>query len=151
MLQVFRNNSAFAPIARGSINRLDALFPSSLYQNLVGDDGGFLTQAWSRFPVAMWQDEDRIYIEAELPGVAEEDVNVTVHNNVLFIRGERKPAEGREYLYDSRSYGRFERAITLPEPVATDDVRAALTHGVLFVDFAKAPEAKPKKIGVKAI
>lgn len=86
MLQLFRNTSAYAPASNGSINRLDSLFNS-----LAGDDGGFLNQAWGRSPLAMWQDDDNIYVEAELPGVAEQDVEVIVHNGQLLVRG----AKGR--------------------------------------------------------
>jgi len=77
-------------------------------------------------------------------------VEVTVHNEMLYIRGERKREEGRQYLYNGRTDGRFERAITLPEPVKTDDVRATLTDGVLQVALPKSPEAKPKRIAIQA-
>ncbi len=132
MLQLYRNTSAFAPVANGRTNRLDSLF-----NTLAGDDGGLLNQAWSRFPVA------------ELPGVAEQDVDVTVHNGQLFIRAERKPEEGRTYLYNGRWFGRIERVVNLPEDVNTSDVEATLTNGVLRVDFSKAAEAKPKRISLK--
>jgi len=144
MLQLFRNTSPFGPVAWGPINRLDSLF-----NTLAGDDGGAVARAWSGPPVAVWEDNDHIHIEVELPGVREEDLDMTVHNGMLFIRGERKSAEGREYLYNGRTYGRFERIITLPEAVSNDDVQATLTNGVLSVDLPKAPEAKPKKISLK--
>ena len=144
MLPVLRNNATFAPVATGPMNRLDSLFDRIFF----GDDGAFMGQAWSGAPVAMWQDDDHIYIEAELPGATEKDVDVTVHNGLLFIRGERRPAEGRNYLYNGRLFGRFERVITLPEAVDTDAVQAKLTAGVLQVALPKSPEAKPKKIAV---
>jgi len=78
------------------------------------------------------------------------DVDVTVHNGMLFIRGERRPAEGRRYLYNGRSFGRFERVITLPEAVKTDDVLATLKDGILSITLPKSPEAKPKKITLQA-
>jgi HSP20 family protein len=143
MLQLFRNGSTF-PFPTTSINRLDALFNS-----LAGDDGAFVAQTESRFGVAMWQDEDHIHIEADLPGVAEEDVEVTVHRDQLLIRGDRKAEEGRTYLYNGRRAGRFERAFALPEAINTNDVVATLKNGVLYVDFPKAAEARPKKINLK--
>jgi HSP20 family protein len=100
-------------------------------------------------PVAMWQDEDRLYVEADLPGMTDQDVEVTVHNGILFIRGERKVEEGREYLYNGRTWGRFERAITLPEAVDADAVEAELTNGVLRIALPKRPEAKPKRIALR--
>jgi len=145
MLPVIRNNTVSTPFHAGPVNRLDTLF-----DRFFGDDGGMLSQAWAGVPMAMWQDEDHIYIEAELPGVADADVDVTVHNGMLFIRGERKPEEGRRYLYNGRTYGRFERVITLPEAVKTDDVQATLKDGILSITLPKSPEAKPKKITLQA-
>jgi HSP20 family protein len=148
MFPVLRNNnsaSAHSPVAMGPINRLDWLL-----NPFFGDDGGFRGRAWSGAPVAMWEDDDHIHLEAELPGVSDDDVEVTVHNGTLFIRGERKPEQGRRYLYNDREYGRFEQIVNLPEAVMTDGVQASLTHGVLRVDLPKCPQAKPKKITLQA-
>jgi len=145
MLPVIRNNVPPAPVAPRPINRLDSLFES-----FFGDDGGSLARALSGPPLAMWEDEDRICIEAELPGVADKDLDITVHNGMLFIRGDRKPEEGRRYLYNGRTYGRFERVVTLPEAVDTGDVQATMKDGVLRIELPKSPEAKPKKITLKA-
>jgi HSP20 family protein len=68
---------------------------------------------------------------------------------MLFIRGERKPEEGRQYLYNGRVWGQFERVITLPEAVDADNVEAELTDGILRVALPKRPEAKPKTIMLK--
>jgi HSP20 family protein len=144
MLPVLRNNPFVSPVAAGPMNRLDTLF-----DRVFGGDGGFTAQSWSWLPVALWEDDDHIHVEAELPGVPEQDVDVTVHNGMLFIRGERKPEEGRRYLYNGRTYGRFERVIALPEAVDTDDVRATLTDGVLRLSLPKSPEAKPRKIALQ--
>jgi HSP20 family protein len=100
-------------------------------------------------PVAMWQDEDRLYVEADLPGMTDQEVEVIVHNGILFIRGERKVPEGRDYLYNGRNWGRFERAITLPEAVDAEAVEAELTNGVLRIALPKSPEAKPKRIALR--
>ena len=82
--------------------------------------------------------------------MADDDVDVSVHNGMLFIRGERKPQQGRHYLYNARPYGRFERVITLPEAVDADNVQARLADGLLLIELSKSPEAKPKKVTVKA-
>jgi HSP20 family protein len=144
MFPVLRNNSTSAPFVTNPINRLDSLF-----DRVFGEDGSFATQAWPRLPVAMWENDDHVYIEAELPGLAENDVDVTVHNGTLYIRGERKPQEGRKYLYNSQWFGRFERVIALPEAVNTDDVQATLTNGLLCIALPKTPKAKPRKIALK--
>jgi HSP20 family protein len=69
---------------------------------------------------------------------------------MLFIRGERKAAEGRTYQYNGRAWGHFERVIALPEKVQTDAVEAELSNGVLRVVLPKSPEAKPRTITLKA-
>ena len=147
MLPTTRNNSnsAFAPFAANPTNRLDSLF-----DQFFGPDGGQARRAWTgSAPVAMWQDEDTIFVEAEAPGVADDAIEVTVHDGMLYIRGERKPEEGRQWLYNGRTYGRFEQTIALPQAVSVDNVRATLTNGVLHIALPKSPEAKPKKIVVK--
>ncbi len=112
---------------------------------------GSLNQAWSGMPVAMWEDDDHIFIEAELPGVSNQDVDITIHHGMLSIRGERKPEEGRRYLYNGRPYGRFERVMTLPEAVQSRDVQATMKDGILSLILPKSPEAKPKKITIREI
>ena len=120
----------------------------TLFDRFFGGDGGSLAPAWGGLPVAMWEDDDRIYIEAELPGATEKDIEVTVHNGLLFIRGERRPVEGRNYLYNGRLFGRFERVITLPEAVDAENVQARLADGLLSIALSKSPAAKPKKVTV---
>lgn len=101
-------------------------------------------------PVSLWEEETSYQIEAEVPGVAESDIEATVHEGVLTIRVERKPAEGRTYLYNSRGFGRFERAINLPNPVESENVRAELKDGVLRLTLPKVPAAQPKRIAIQA-
>jgi HSP20 family protein len=147
MLPVLRNTIAGMTPWMAPANRLERLFDRFF------DDSFFnfgVTPEWGAgVPVALWQDEDHVYVEAELPGLTDQDVDVTVHNGMLFIRGERKPEEGRQYLYNGRAWGRFERVITLPEAVDADHVQAELTNGILRVALPKSPEAKPKKITLK--
>lgn len=143
MLPALWNDSVPAPMSGGPINRL-----SSIFDRMMGEAGQF-AEAWSGVPTAIWEDEDHFYIEAELPGLTSEDVEITAHNGRLFIRGERKAKEDRTYLYDGRCYGRFERVINLPEAVVVDSVDAHLQDGVLHFTLPKSPEAKPKKISLR--
>jgi len=144
MLPTLRNSAMPVPYNGAPINRL-----SNLFDTVFGTDGGFLDQATSGMPMAMWEDDDHIFIEVEIPGVAEADLDVTVHNGMLSIRGERRPEEGRRYLYNARPYGRFEKVVTLPEAVNADAVQAELTNGVLRIDLPKSPEGKPRKITLR--
>jgi HSP20 family protein len=104
---------------------------------------------WGTVPIAVWQDDDHVFVEAEIAGVAEPDLEVVVHDGVLYIRGERKPVEGRKYLFNGRSFGKFERAVTLPDQVNTEAVEAQFKDGVLLVSLAKCQAAKPRRISLK--
>ncbi|MGC8638249.1 MAG: Hsp20/alpha crystallin family protein [Isosphaeraceae bacterium] len=143
MLPVLWNRSPLSPFDGGPISRLESLF-----ERTFGEEG-LLGQALRTVPVAVWEDEDHFYVEAELPGMSENDLDLTVQKGMLFIRGERRSPEGRTYLYDNRWYGRLERVVTLPEAIDTDHMEAKLTAGVLTVTFPKGPQAKAKKIAIK--
>jgi HSP20 family protein len=143
MLPAFSNNLVMTPWT-APVNRLEGLF------GRLFDDGVLRFRPdGAGVPISLWQDEDFFYVEADLPGMSDQDVEVTVHNGVLFIRGERKAEEGRQYLYNGRTWGRFERVITLPEQVQSEGVRADLAQGVLRVTLPKSPETKPRKIALK--
>ncbi|CAL1697465.1 unnamed protein product [Somion occarium] len=88
----------------------------------------------------------------ELPGLKKEDVSIDVQDNVLTISGESKLSSERDeggYVIRERRYGKFSRALSLPQGVKPDDVKAALDNGVLTVTFPKAtPEQAPKRITI---
>lgn len=101
----------------------------------------------------LWQDGDRLYLEAELPGMEIGDLEIYVTGgNQLSIRGERKtPAvEGGVWHRQERGYGPFSRQMTLPCDVKTDEVEAQLKHGVLTVTLPKSEAARPRRLEVKA-
>jgi len=143
MSPVSRRNPA-TPAASRPVNRLDGIF-DGLFGN--GLEPAAPTRSWP--PSAMWEDDDFFHVEVDLPGVSEEDVNMTVSEDMLFICVERKAAEGRRYAHDGRWYGRLERALALPAAVDADGAAASLTNGVLCVDLPKRPESKPRKITLK--
>lgn len=95
---------------------------------------------------------DEIVIAAELPGMSQEDVKVTVANSVLTIQGEKKQEseheEGNSYRAE-RTYGSFSRSFTLPSGVDANKVAATCKDGVLSVRIPKAEEAKARQIEVK--
>jgi HSP20 family protein len=91
--------------------------------------------------------------KADLPGVEEQDLDISLTRNRLVVSGKREAEERNEgetfYAYE-RSYGSFTRAFTLPEGADADNVRADLKDGVLTLEVPKRPEQQPKKIEVKA-
>lgn len=106
------------------------------------------------FPaVNVWEDGDNLYAEAELPGIALADIDVSVIGDELAIAGERKTPYGEDATFHrrERGFGTFRRAIGLPTPVDADRVSATLNHGVLRITLPKAAEAKPRKIEVKSL
>ncbi len=101
----------------------------------------------------MFESKDSVKIVAELPGVKPEDVKLSLENNLLTIRGEKKQeAEERNervHRYE-RSYGSFERAFALPSTVDGDKITADYRNGVLTVSVPKAERARPREIPVRA-
>jgi HSP20 family protein len=79
-----------------------------------------------------------------------DDLEVVVHQGSLRIWGERKSTEdNRNYWYNERNFGRFERLITLPDAVNSETIEAEMRDGILSVKLMKRPEAQPKKIAIK--
>lgn len=95
-----------------------------------------------------------ITVKAEVPGMDEKDISVTLSDNVLTISGEKKQENTREesgkrYVMTERKYGSFSRSITLPEGIKADKIKASFTKGVLSVDIPKDESAQPRKIEIK--
>lgn len=125
------------------INRMfDDLFDQD------GDSGFYARSGISAPAMDIHRDDDKIEITAELPGVKEEDIDLTVHDGVLTLRGEKKAARTDERRgYSERSYGSFERRITLPQDVDTDQCSADFSDGVLTITLpVNAEKARGKRI-----
>jgi HSP20 family protein len=102
-------------------------------------------------PVNVYEDEHNIVITAEVPGVEEKDLDITVENNVLTISGERKmesEVKKENFQRIERRYGRFSRSFTLPPTVDPENVNAEFNNGVLKITLNKKEEAKPKQIKI---
>jgi len=97
--------------------------------------------------------DKEIEITAELPGLAEKDVQVNVADNVLTIKGEKKSEKeekDKNYRMFERSYGAFSRTLDLPAGINPDTIKASLSNGVLKVTVPKPAAAQVKKVEVKA-
>jgi HSP20 family protein len=107
-----------------------------------------------QFDLAMdiYETPESYEIEASMPGVKPENVDITLNNNVLTIRGETKAEEEKEdknYHLRERRAGSFIRSITLPSSINADTIEAHYDNGVLKLRLPKAEEAKPKHIELK--
>jgi HSP20 family protein len=104
--------------------------------------------------VDVHEDEKAVYVKAELPGLDEKDLNITLKENILTIAGEKKEekTEGekdKNYWYCERVFGSFTRTFALPEGVKGDDVKATYKNGVLEIELPKSEAVQPKKINIK--
>ena len=104
-------------------------------------------------PVNVWEDTENVYVEAELPGLKVDDIELLIMGDELTIKGECKDVCRDEGLCHrkERGTGSFSRAFCLPVGVDAEKVKATLRDGVLTVTMPKAEEAKPRKVEVKAL
>jgi HSP20 family protein len=119
----------------------------------------FMASPWHRGEltprVDETEDEKAFHIKVELPGMDEEDVDITLSGGVLIIRGEKKREEeekGKDFYRQERSFGSFRRSLPIPVDVDEGKIEANFRKGVLFIELPKTEEArkKIKHIPVKA-
>ena len=105
--------------------------------------------AWHA-PASIWEAEDGYHVELDLPGVRQDDLELTFENGGLQISAERRAPEGdRTNWHDERGHGKITRLVSLPETIAAGAIDARLIDGVLHVLVPKKPEAQPKRIEIK--
>jgi HSP20 family molecular chaperone IbpA len=100
--------------------------------------------------VDIYETTEGLILLADLPGVAKEDLDVSVENNTLTLRGDSSHRIGGEAIYREYELGTFFRQFELGEKVDREKITADLKHGVLTLKLPKAQEAKPRRIEVKA-
>ena len=138
---------------------------NNLFEDFFGDfEGalrspaqGFLSRgAFGQVPsVDVAETDDEVTVTADLPGLTEKDVEVTLDDDVVTIKGhrsEQREDKQRNYHVMERSYGEFQRAVALPAGIDRDKVKAEFKNGVLKLTMPKQPEAKAhrRKIEIKA-
>jgi HSP20 family protein len=110
--------------------------------------------AVSAMPVIdMYQDDENVVVKAQLPGLSEDDVQISVTDDILTLRGEFKQEseeEGKAYHIREQRYGSFERTIPLPTDVQVGKAKALFEKGILTITLPKAEKVKPKTINIKA-
>ncbi|MCA1593458.1 MAG: Hsp20/alpha crystallin family protein [Acidobacteria bacterium] len=129
-------------------DEVNRLFSTS-FSRSFGDEG-IARGAWAP-SVDIYENKDQIVLEAELPGMNREDFDLTIENNVLTLRGERrfeKRDDSDNYHRVERSYGTFTRSFTLPQTVSSEGVTAEYKNGVLRVALHKREEVKARRIEI---
>ena len=155
-----------APWSWGRLRRVD----DQPYENLQHEIDRLMNDFWSGRGLTMrglWNEgalsprvdetEDKIsyHIKVELPGMDEKDVDITLENGLLTIKGEKKQEEeekGKDFYRKERSFGSFRRTLPISGDVDEAKIKASFKKGVLSIDLPKSEEAKKKvkKISVKA-
>ncbi len=104
-------------------------------------------------PIDMYQPANELIVNAALPGIKPEEVDITITGDTLTIKRETKAEEKTEredYLYREHRYGTFNRSVTLPSGLNTDKTEADFNNGILTLTIPKSEEIKPRQIKVKA-
>jgi len=129
-------------------NRMNSLFQEF---NRQGEGESALTTAAFVPPVDIYEDEHKIVLKLEVPGMKENELDIQLDNNVLTVKGERrfeKEEKEENFHRIERRYGSFYRSFTVPNTVNQEGVKASYDAGVLRVELEKRAEARPKQIKV---
>ena len=138
----------------GNGSRAVARDPFSFARDLLAWDPFFAGREVSAFSPAFEVKEtaDAFVLKADMPGIADKDLDIALHNSVLTISGSRaaeERKEGESYALYERQYGSFSRSFSLPDTADGDRIEAKLDTGVLTLTIYKRAEAKPRKIALK--
>ena len=130
-------------------NEMNKLFDSSLVR--FGDrNAGLLDGAWSP-AIDVYDSKDNVMVKADIPGMSKDEIDVSVRNDTLMIKGEKKhekETNEKDYVKTERFYGAFNRALRLPSEVDASRVEATYKNGVLELILPKKEESKPKQITI---
>ena len=130
-------------------NRFNRLFDDSFFRvGQMDDDAGM--GLWNP-AVDLYEKDDHFMIKAELPGVDKKDIKIDLQDRLLTLSGERtydNEVKEENYYRRERSYGKFQRAFTLPADVDSDKIKAEFKDGVLQIEVPKPEEKKAKQVTV---
>ncbi|MGL4209034.1 MAG: Hsp20/alpha crystallin family protein [Candidatus Adiutrix sp.] len=125
----------------------------TIYSALAGGIGQIKKNYTGVFPpVNLTEDDDNLYLMAELPGADPSKLEVSIKGDTLALRGEITRAEAADnlnYHRKERQSGNFRRNVSLPVKVAIDEINASFKQGILTVTMPKAAEAKPHQVNIK--
>jgi len=137
------------------LDDMNRLFDNFFGRRAFGSLTPFAGEEWGTFypQVDVEESDKEIAISAELPGIDRKDIDISISHGVLTIRGEKKSereTKRKNYTYAERSYGSFQRSISLPSTVEEDEAQAKFEKGVLTITLPKtAPSKSAHKIDVK--
>ncbi len=128
-----------------AVSTLDRMF-----DDVMGSMLGTATSTRTFDPsIDVHASDDEVVFVCDVPGIGQDDLEVTLENHVLTIAGKRKfEGNGNEQVILGRAYGSFQRSYTLPEYVDDESLTASLADGVLTIRIPKQARAKPKKIQI---
>lgn len=143
-------------IRRSASNALTGFTPSAqtnLPEHSDVDDNFFVPSLrWSMLGGDVFEDDKRVVVRLEIPGVDKNDLDIEVQNDTLVVRGEkrfeREDSQGR-YRVMQCAYGSFRRAVPLPTEVAADKANASYKNGVLRIELPKTEPDKPRKLNIQ--
>ena len=131
-------------------DRMNKLFEQTLSRSRAEE--GIAPSTWTP-AVDIYETPEAIVLQADLPGLRREDIDIQIQDDTLTLRGERRFAKDvheENYLRIERAYGAFHRSFTLPATIQQEKIRAVFRDGILELTLPKAEEAKPRRIEVKA-
>ncbi len=125
-------------------------FPNFSLPDFWDEDEEWLTTPSTQSGLSVYEDENKIYIEAAVPGIDPKNVDVTFQDGYLWIRGETKEEDDKKKKYYRKASRSFSYRVAIPGDVDNNkDPEATYKHGVMTITFIKSPKAQPKKIQVK--
>lgn len=126
---------------------------ATLYREMATEDFMNRHAAMPRSGIgclSLWEDGDHVYLDADVPGLTIEEIELVVEDGKLWIRGARRPIpRGQKCWRDERFYGNFERAVVLADSVDPEKIEAQLANGVLSMTLPKKSEAKAQRIPIR--
>lgn len=118
----------------------------------VNDEFYFPSTSWGMLASNVFEDDDKIVVQLEIPGMDKKNFQIEVHGNLLQVSGEksfeREQGEGRYHTFQC-AYGSFRRSVRLPAAVISEQANASYRNGILRVELPKEAQEKPKRIEVK--
>jgi len=139
--------------AAGAITGFKPSAQTNLPPKAEIDDAFYIpSRGWSMLGGDLFEDDKRIVVRLEVPGMDKNDLDIEVEGDALIVRGEkrfeRENTEGR-YRVLQCAYGSFQRAVPLPASVVADKAQATYRNGVLRIELPKQEEAKPRRMNIK--